>query len=91
MADDENRDAGEGQDGGAGMPLALALAGQELELVSISGGRRFQHRMVEMGLVPGVRFSVVASSRPGPFILQLNQTRLVVGRGMSDRLFVRPV
>lgn len=91
MADDENRDAGARQDGGAGMPLALALPGQELELVSISGGRRFQHRMVEMGLAPGMRFSVVTSGRPGPFILQLKDTRLVVGRGMSDRLFVRPV
>ena len=73
------------------MPLALALPGQELELVSISGGRRFQHRMAEMGLASGVRFSVVTSGRPGPFILQLKDARLVVGRGMSDRLFVRPV
>jgi Fe2+ transport system protein FeoA len=47
--------------------------------------------MVEMGLAPGVRFSVVASGRPGPFILQLKDTRLVVGREMTDRLFVRPV
>ncbi len=91
MADDENRDAGASQDGGAGMPLPLALPGQELELVSISGGRRFQHRMVEMGLASGVRFSVVARGSPGPFILQLKDTRLVVGREMSGRLFVRPV
>ena len=91
MADDESRDAGARGDGGAAMPLALALPGQELELVSISGGRRFQHRMVEMGLAPGVRFSVVARGSPGPFILQLKGSRLVVGRGMSDRLFVRPV
>ncbi len=91
MADDEDRDAGARQDGETGMPLALALPGQELELVSISGGRRFQHRMVEMGLARGVRFSVVASGRPGPFILQLKDTRLVLGRAMSDRLFVRPV
>ena len=91
MADDENRHDGGGEDRGAGMPLALALPGQELELVSISGGRRFQHRMVEMGLTPGVRFSVVARGSPGPFILQLKGTRLVVGRGMTDRLFVRGV
>jgi len=73
------------------MPLALAVPGQELELVSISGGRRFQHRMVEMGLATGVRFSVVARGNPGPFILQLKQARLVVGRGMVHRLFVKPV
>ncbi len=91
MADDQSRDAGVRGDGGSGMPLALAPAGQELELVSISGGRRFQHRMVEMGLASGVRFSMVARGSPGPCILQLKETRLVVGRGMIDRLFVRPV
>ncbi len=91
MADDERQDTGVCPSGGAGMPLALAVPGQELELVSISGGRRFQHRMVEIGLAPGVRFSVVTRGSPGPCILQLKGTRLVVGRAMSDRLFVRPV
>ena len=91
MGDDESRDTGARRRAGAAMPLALALPGQELELVSISGGRQFQHRMVEMGLAPGVHFSVVARGSPGPCILQLKASRLVVGRGMSDRLFVRPV
>ena len=91
MAEDNGQGDVVGRGGGDRMPLALAVPGQELELVSIAGGRGFQHRMAEMGLAPGVRFSVVARGSPGPFILELKGTRLVVGRGMTDRLFVRGV
>ena len=72
------------------VPLAQARLGQALELVRVVGGRCFQHRMAELGLVPGVRLSVVSRGRPGPFIVELRRSRFVVGQGMTDRIFVRP-
>jgi len=71
------------------MALAMAAVGEELVLVCICGGRKIQHRLAEMGLGPGVRFSVHSRGWPGPFIISLKDSRLVLGRGMVHRVLVR--
>ena len=47
-------------------------------------------RLAEMGIIPGARFRVMSKGRPGPFIIMLKQTRMVLGQGMVHRMFVRP-
>jgi Fe2+ transport system protein FeoA len=54
------------------------------------GGHEFQHRMAEMGLLPGVRFRVISHARYGPIIISVKDTRLMLGRGMARRVMVRP-
>jgi len=78
------------RDGRPLMPLAMADPGQEVILVGVEGGRRFQHRMAEMGLIPGVRFRVLAKGRSGPFIISVKDCRWVLGHGMVRRVLVRP-
>lgn len=73
------------------MPLPLATVGQQVELASIEGGSRLVHRMAEMGLMPGVRFTVVTKGQPGPMIISLKDTRLVLGKGMVHRVLVYPL
>ena len=73
------------------MPLALASIGQEVELAAVHGGRKLQHRLAEMGLSPGTRFKIINKGRPGPFIVTVKGTRLLLGRGMAERVLVRPV
>jgi Fe2+ transport system protein FeoA len=72
------------------MPLSLAGVGQEVVLAYVQGGRGLVHRLAEMGLTPGVRFRVVAKNHPGPFIIQVKDARLVLGFGMTHRMFVSP-
>ena len=76
----------------AGPPMALALAsiGQEVQFVGARGGRHLQHRLAEMGLTPGARFRILARGSPGPFIILLKDTRLMLGHGMVLRVQVRP-
>ncbi len=78
-----------GEDCKAAMPLLLASIGQELTLADIHAGRQLRHRLAEMGLTPGVRFRVVAKGQPGPFIISVKDTRLMLGRGMVPRIYVR--
>ena len=73
------------------MPLMQTSQGQTVRLVEIRGGRRLQHRLAEMGLTPDVAFTIINHGHPGPFIIQIKDTRLVLGRGMTHRIFVRPV
>ena len=75
---------------GAVMPLALASPGQQVVFVSVQGGRGIQHRLAEMGLIPGVRFRVLSKFQPGPLIISLKDCRLVLGQGMVGRVLVRP-
>ena len=70
------------------IPLAMALVGQEVTLHSAHGGRGFQHRLAEMGLTPGIKFRVLAKGSPGPFIISVKNTRLLLGRGMVHRIRV---
>jgi ferrous iron transport protein A len=81
----------EGESGGLpAMPLTMASAGQELILAEIRGGRRFLHRLAELGLGPGAKFRVLSKGNPGPFLIAVRETRLVIGRGMVEHVFVYP-
>ncbi len=68
-------------------PLVQVAAGQEVRLVDINGGRRLTHRLVEMGLTPGVRFRILQNSG-GPLLLAISDARLALGRGMADKMNV---
>jgi Fe2+ transport system protein FeoA len=73
------------------MPLAMARPGETVELVDVHGGLGLQRRLAEMGLGPGSRFAVETSGRPGPFVIRVKGSRLILGHGMVTRVFVRPV
>ena len=70
------------------IPLADALTGQELVLAEINDHRRLQHRLAELGLRPGVRIKIISRGRPGPFIIAIHDTRLVLGQGMAKTVKV---
>ena len=73
------------------MPLAMARPGETVELVDVRGGRGLQRRLAEMGLGSGSRFAVETSGRPGPFVIRVKGSRLILGHGMVTRVFVRSV
>ena len=71
------------------MPLMMASAGEEVLLAEVRGGRGLCHRLAEMGLMPGARFRIISKGSPGPFIIDLMGSRLMLGQGMVHRVFVR--
>ena len=73
------------------MPLAMARPGETVELVDVRGGLGLQRRLADMGLGQGSRFQVATSGRPGPFVVSVKGSRLVLGHGMVGRILIRPV
>jgi len=71
------------------LPLTLATPGKEVILISIADGRGLRARLTDMGLMEGMRFRVIHSHRPGPCIILVGETRLVLGHGMAQRIMVR--
>lgn len=52
-------------------------------------GWRFRKRLEDMGLTPGTKVTVMKSAPfNGPFEVQVRGSRLAIGRGMAERIFV---
>jgi Fe2+ transport system protein FeoA len=73
------------------IPLAMVGAGETVELVRVHGGTGLVRHLAEMGLGPGTRFAVETRGRPGPFVVRVKGSRLILGHGMVSRMLVRPV
>lgn len=53
------------------------------------GGWRFGKRLADMGLTPGTEVTVVKSAPfSGPLEIRVRGSRLAIGRGMTERIFV---
>jgi Fe2+ transport system protein FeoA len=69
-------------------PLSLIKPGKNVRLVSITGGRFLQSRMMSMGLMQGTLIEVVKNRGDGPVIVSVKGSRLVLGRGMAQKILV---
>ena len=77
------------------VPLTSLKKGEAGTVASISAGRGkgggfgFEKRLMDMGLTPGTRVTVVKSAPfHGPFEVLVRGSRLALGRGMAKRIFV---
>ena len=59
-------------------------------MTRIRGGRGMLHRLAEMGLSRGSRFRVLSKGFAGPLIVVVKGARFVIGKGMANRIVVRP-
>jgi len=79
------------------VPLTALKDGETGILTSIKAGRGrgrgrgwgFEKRLMDMGLTPGTRVTVVKSAPfHGPLEILVRGSRLALGRGMAERIFV---
>ncbi len=69
------------------MPLTMVSQGQEVTLIDIHGGRGIRSKLYSMGLIPGVKLTVLGK-RGGPIMVAINDTRLALGFGMAKKIMV---
>jgi ferrous iron transport protein A len=69
-------------------PLSLVKAGEKVRLVYIDAGQGLRGRLVAMGLVPGTILTVINNDRPGPFVISVKNTKVMLGRGMAQKIIV---
>jgi ferrous iron transport protein A len=68
-------------------PLTSVNSGREVTLIDIQGGRGLRSKLYSMGLIPGVKFTVLGT-RGGPIMIAVHDTRLALGYGMAKRVMV---
>ena len=70
------------------MPLSLVQVGRKVRLISVDSGFGLRSRLTAMGLVPGVEIAVLKHSMHGPFIIEVKGSRIMLGRGMAQKIVV---
>lgn len=65
--------------------------GTEARVRAIYGGQGMLARLADLGILPGVHLKVVRTARCGPVIVEVKGGRVIIGRGMADRIEVEPV
>ncbi|MGE5293807.1 MAG: FeoA family protein [Solirubrobacterales bacterium] len=70
-------------------PLSSAATGDRVRLVRVRAGRGLNSRLASMGFVPDAEIRVVSNGHPGPFVLIVKDIKMVLGRGVAQKVFVR--
>jgi ferrous iron transport protein A len=72
------------------IPLAQLKAGQKgrVVLAGVYGGRGFSQHLYDMGIVEGSDIEVVTPGRPGPFLVNINNTSLAIGQGVANKIMI---
>ncbi|MBN1676178.1 MAG: ferrous iron transport protein A [Kiritimatiellae bacterium] len=73
------------------MPLGAVPAGRSVVLRRVQGGRGLTSHLAAMRLLPGVRAQVCRNDRTGPVLLGVNGSRMMLGRGMAEKVWVQEV
>jgi len=70
-------------------PLSSVKTGKKVLLVRVNAGRGLNSRLASMGLVANTEIRVVSNSHPGPFVIIVKDTRVMLGRGMAHKIMVK--
>jgi ferrous iron transport protein A len=68
--------------------LSEIRSGRKVKLVSVEAGRGLINRLVSMGLLPNVEITVINNSHPGPFVINVKGSKIMLGRGMANKIMV---
>ncbi|MHC4462749.1 MAG: FeoA family protein [Planctomycetota bacterium] len=69
-------------------PLSVVKEGETVKLARINAGRGLKSRLTTMGLLPNVEITVINNSHPGPFVISVKNSRMMLGRGMAHKIMV---
>lgn len=69
-------------------PLSSYEEGKLVKVSSIIGGRGARKKLFDLGIIPGVKVKIVQGSPNYPYILQVGGSRIMLGWGMVQKIFV---
>jgi ferrous iron transport protein A len=69
-------------------PLDQVSAGAAAKIVTIEAGRGLKNRLASMGLLTDVQIRVVRNDGAGQIIVNVKNSKVILGRGMSHKIFV---
>ena len=68
------------------IPLSTIKSGKTVKLAGVEAGRSLNSRLAAMGLLPNMEITVISNGHPGPFVVSVKGSRIMLGRGMADKI-----
>jgi ferrous iron transport protein A len=73
-----------------GISLAKLAADRLATILSFSSGRLEMMRLASLGFTPGAQIAMTQNYGRGPLIVTVRGTRVALGRGEAEQIFVQP-
>jgi Fe2+ transport system protein FeoA len=70
-------------------PLSKIKEGNKVQMVDIEAGKGQKSRLAAMDLVPGVEITIVNNGHPGPFVISVEGSKMMHGKGMTQKIMVK--
>ena len=69
--------------------LASVKTGETVKLVRVNAGQGLNSRLASMGLLPDVEMKVLRNGHPGPFVVSVKDSKMMLGGGVAGKITVR--
>lgn len=70
------------------MVLSRVDTGKNVILIDIEGGMGVRSKLYSMGLVPGVKLTVLNQNVAGPIMIAIKNSRVAIGHGIAQKIIV---
>ncbi|NLW84755.1 MAG: ferrous iron transport protein A [Phycisphaerae bacterium] len=72
------------------VPLLEMSPGKTARVVSIDAGHDLKNRLSSLGVLAGSTLHVIRNEGAGQLIVMIKNSKVVLGRGASSKIFVTP-
>jgi len=76
---------------GGDMPLSMASEGEKVKIKRVDAGYGLKKRLYDLGFVENTIVEVIKNQFSGPMILKIFDSRIVLDRGQTNKIFVENV
>jgi len=70
------------------MPLTMVARGM-VKVIRIEGGFGIMDKLKPLGILPGENVEIIRNDNSGPLVLSVKGSRMVIGRGMAQKIYVK--
>ncbi len=74
-----------------GVRLSSVPPSETVRIQKLEGGHTFVSRLASLGFTPGTPLRVIRNFGHGPLIVHVRDTRVALGRGEADKIWVEEV
>jgi len=69
--------------------LSQVPTGTQVTVAKLNGGEGFRDKVISLGVIPGKTLTVQSYSRKGPLVVQMEGSRIAIGRELAERILVQ--
>lgn len=69
-------------------PLIMLPEGTRATVAEVNGGRGLCRRLAALGFNVGEKITLIKNHRPGPVLVEVKDSRVALGRGVSMKIMV---